>query len=402
MTAGWPQNQQDLRWPYAENDDTGPAGPGRGRLATDTDSPAAGYPGFGENHPSGPLPVGPMRDPQQRGRLGRKSRGGRNEPGHEDAVAGDADYDWIKYLGEAGPAQESSRRPAGTARRSPDSADRTAAEPADSRGFTESPSPSGIAEERGRGRGAGRLLPRRHAAAAPAAEAPAAPSVAAPAPSTPAMRGPAAPPAAHRARSADSRTSRFADAADTNPAGRVAPPSDPAPGGLAGRPRRVRAVRPAGVTTCPVALGQRRNGRPRPGRVPTSSGPATDLGHTTPDPGTPARHGRRRRKHSRRGRRPVGRTGRRRGGPALSVKARMQHARPRLGWRRRPSSRVACTAGLLPATGRRTLRTARPPSAGRWTSIRGGLRLRPRRVRQPQRFVLHPSASLSCLSTIQT
>ena len=246
MTAGWPQNQQDLRWPYAENDDTGPAGPGRGRLATDTDSPAAGYPGFGENHPSGPLPVGPMRDPQQRGRLGRKSRGGRNEPGHEDAVAGDADYDWIKYLGEAGPAQESSRRPAETARRSPDSADRTAAEPGDSRGLTESPSPSGIAEERGRGRGAGRLLPRRHAAGAPAAEAPAAPSVAAPAPSTPAMRGPAAPPAAHRARSADSRTSRFADAADTNPAGRVAPPSDPAPGGLARRPRRVRAVRPAG------------------------------------------------------------------------------------------------------------------------------------------------------------
>ena len=102
MTTGLPQNQQDLRWPYSETDDAGPAGPGRGRLATDTDSPAAGYPGFGENHPSGPLPVGPMRDPQQRGRLGRKSRGGRDEPGHEDAVAGDADYDWIKYLGEAG------------------------------------------------------------------------------------------------------------------------------------------------------------------------------------------------------------------------------------------------------------------------------------------------------------
>ena len=97
MTAGRPQNQQDLRWPYAENDDTGPAGSGRGRLATDTDSSATGYTVFGDNHPSGPLPIGPMRDPkqQQRGRLGRKSRGSRNEPGPEDAVAGDADYDWI-------------------------------------------------------------------------------------------------------------------------------------------------------------------------------------------------------------------------------------------------------------------------------------------------------------------
>jgi hypothetical protein len=129
MTAGRPQNQQDLRWPYAENDDTGPAGSGRGRLATDTDSSATGYTVFGDNHPSGPLPIGPMRDPkqQQRGRLGRKSRGSRNEPGPEDAVAGDADYDWIKYLGEAGPAQES-RRPAETAPRSPAPADRPAAD----------------------------------------------------------------------------------------------------------------------------------------------------------------------------------------------------------------------------------------------------------------------------------
>ena len=107
MTTGWPQNQQDLRWPYAENDDTGPAGPVRGRLATDTDPGTAGTSGFGTEHPSGPLPVGRMREPQQRGRLGRKSRGSRSESG-PGSGGGDADYDWIKYLGEAGPAQESS------------------------------------------------------------------------------------------------------------------------------------------------------------------------------------------------------------------------------------------------------------------------------------------------------
>ena len=114
MTTGWSQDQQGPRWPYADNDDTGPAGSGRGRLATETDPRLADAPMFGSDHPSGPLPVGPMLDPrergrqqpgrqqsdrQQRGRLGRKSRGARDEFGPGPEGAGDADYDWIKYLG---------------------------------------------------------------------------------------------------------------------------------------------------------------------------------------------------------------------------------------------------------------------------------------------------------------
>jgi len=156
------------------------------------------------------------------------------------------------------------------------------------------------------------------------------------------------------------------------------------------------------VTTCLAAHGQRRNGRPRPGRVATSPGPATGPGHTTPDPGTLARLGRRQHRHSRRGRRPASRTARRRAGPALGVQTRMQCGRPRLGWRRRPSSCVACIAGLLSAPGPRTPQTARPPLAVRWTSIRGGLSRRLRRGRRAQRFVLHLSANLSCLSTVQS
>ena len=97
-------------------------------------------PASGLQHPSGPLPVGRLRDPQQRGRLGRKSRAGRAEFGPDDAAAGDADYDWIKYLGEAGPAQESSRRPA-------DGRDQGSADA----------EPGGL-------RGAGRRLSRRHGA----------------------------------------------------------------------------------------------------------------------------------------------------------------------------------------------------------------------------------------------
>jgi hypothetical protein len=116
MTTGWPQDQHDLRWPYAEDDDAGPGSSVRGRLATDTDPRAAEHPAFSSDHPSGPLPVGPMRDPRQdrpqRGRLGRKARAERELSNAGDAVGGDADYDWIKYLGEAGPAQESGRRPA--------------------------------------------------------------------------------------------------------------------------------------------------------------------------------------------------------------------------------------------------------------------------------------------------
>lgn len=106
MTTGWPQNQQDLRWPHSDPDETGPDGRTDGRVTTDTDrSDAAG--GFGTAHPSGPLPVMPA---PQRGRFGRGRS--RDTAEADDGTGGDADYDWIRYLGEAGPAQEHAKRPA--------------------------------------------------------------------------------------------------------------------------------------------------------------------------------------------------------------------------------------------------------------------------------------------------
>jgi hypothetical protein len=106
MTTGWPQNQQDLRWPHSDSGETGPDGRTDGRVATDTDrSDAAG--GFGTAHPSGPLPVMPA---PQRGRFGRGRS--RDTAETDDGAGGDADYDWIRYLGEAGPAQEHAKRPA--------------------------------------------------------------------------------------------------------------------------------------------------------------------------------------------------------------------------------------------------------------------------------------------------
>jgi hypothetical protein len=237
MTTGWPQNQQDLRWPYAENDDTGPAGPVRGRLATDADSGDAESAGFGRagsgpsgagtEHPSGPLPVGRMRDPQQKGRLGRKSRG-RSDSGPDDAVAGDADYDWIKYLGEAGPAQESGRRGADVAARAGD----VVARPAEHAGRLADPSertanPSGrqADDEPGEGRRAGRRMSRRHAAQTnPAPAAPPLPSSPAPSParSAPADHWPAEVNAPSIGR-ADSRSARSFNGADTDPASPLAP-----------------------------------------------------------------------------------------------------------------------------------------------------------------------------------
>ncbi|MFY9887124.1 MAG: hypothetical protein WAK71_02345, partial [Streptosporangiaceae bacterium] len=106
MTTGWPQNQQDLRWPHSDSDETGPDDRTDGRMATGTDrSDAAG--GFGTAHPSGPLPVMPA---PQRGRFGRGRS--RDTAETDDGAGGDADYDWIRYLGEAGPAQEHAKRPA--------------------------------------------------------------------------------------------------------------------------------------------------------------------------------------------------------------------------------------------------------------------------------------------------
>ena len=89
MTTGLPQDQQDLRWPYTEDDDDRPIAP-----------PAR------QEHPSGPLPVARGRSTSQRGWGRGRGRDAAAEPEPE----GDADYDWIRYLGAAGPAQESSRR----------------------------------------------------------------------------------------------------------------------------------------------------------------------------------------------------------------------------------------------------------------------------------------------------
>ena len=144
MTSGWPEDRRDLRWPSGENDDTAAEARARGRLATQTGpqnpvSPdASGYgaahpggpPPVGSlPHPSGPLPVGPM--PPSRGRFGLS----RSREDQVDVAPSDADYDWIRYLGEAGPAQgaaPSGRGPAGAARpdRQTDTNPRAASRPA--------------------------------------------------------------------------------------------------------------------------------------------------------------------------------------------------------------------------------------------------------------------------------
>src|ERR1700684_963961 len=89
MTTGLPQDQQDLRWPYTEDGDDQPV--------------AAPAP---QEHPSGPLPVGRDRSASSRGWGRGRGRDAAAEPEPE----GDADYDWIRYLGAAGPAQETARR----------------------------------------------------------------------------------------------------------------------------------------------------------------------------------------------------------------------------------------------------------------------------------------------------
>ncbi len=108
MTTGWPRNQEDLRWPHSDSDETGPGSQAGGRVATDSDRANAAS-GFGTEHPSGPLPITPAAQP--RSRFGRRSRDSELDE-LRPAEGADADYDWIKYLGEAGPAQEHSRRSA--------------------------------------------------------------------------------------------------------------------------------------------------------------------------------------------------------------------------------------------------------------------------------------------------
>ena len=116
MTSGRPQDQRDHRWPAADSDDTGRTPLSRGRLATETgpQSPIRSDGSeFGTAHPSGPLPVGPM--PQSRGRFGR----GRSRDDDTDGFgSSDGVYDWLRYLGESGPAQSAPpARPDDTAQR---------------------------------------------------------------------------------------------------------------------------------------------------------------------------------------------------------------------------------------------------------------------------------------------
>ena len=172
MATGWPRNQQDLRWPDSEDTDTSPRGHG--------DRGTGSFSGeFGADHPSGPLPVSPAAQPQPRGRLGRgRSRAGRGPAGGGDVA--DADYDWIRYLGEAGPAQEAPKPP------STPVADRdlSAGSRGNARVDSDRRADSGGGADAGSG--AGRLLPRRHAAPTEppgvvgqrASAAPSAPSIA--------------------------------------------------------------------------------------------------------------------------------------------------------------------------------------------------------------------------------
>ncbi len=96
MSTGWPQNQQDLRWPQARDEDSSDRGQSaRNRRLGDAT--------FGTEHPSAPLPVA---GPGQRGRFGRRRE---SKAGDDELGFGDEDYDWIRYLGEAGPASEPTR-----------------------------------------------------------------------------------------------------------------------------------------------------------------------------------------------------------------------------------------------------------------------------------------------------
>jgi hypothetical protein len=106
MTSGWPHDQRDRQRPTGGSDETGPVSRRRGHLATETGPQipvSSDGPEFGSAHPSGPLPVGPMPRP---------GRPGRGRPGDDADSFGlsDADYDWIRYLGEAGPAQRTTTR----------------------------------------------------------------------------------------------------------------------------------------------------------------------------------------------------------------------------------------------------------------------------------------------------
>src|SRR6516225_9503344 len=81
-SSGWPQNQQDLRWP-SDSDDAGSRSRHAGRVATDSDRGDSSSGSFWIDHPSGPLPV--TRDSQRRGRRGKSRDDGAS--GASDTVA---------------------------------------------------------------------------------------------------------------------------------------------------------------------------------------------------------------------------------------------------------------------------------------------------------------------------
>ena len=271
MTTGWPQNQQDLRWPYSDADETGADGRAGGGVATDSERSdrSGAFGGLGTEHPSGPLPVTPA---PSRGRLRRKSRDDKSRDASRggsgpDAGADDADYDWIRYLGEAGPAQGHS--------------------PGHSQGLADD-RPAPAPQRQPDGPSGGRGFSRRHAAPEQPAQSPATSFPAAQPPRTPASDSPGPAPLVSR-RAPD--TSGRAPATAGLGSAESATTSFPAPG------RSGRRGRSAGFDE-PVTpgrnAGERAGGRP-PARADAPRGfsqpdAATSAWPASPSRPRPARH----------------------------------------------------------------------------------------------------------------
>jgi hypothetical protein len=289
MGTGWPQNQQDLRWPDAGEGDEQPGT----RFA-------------GQEHPSGPLPVGRARQPL-RGR--GRGRGRDAEPPAEPE--GDADYDWIRYLGAAGPAQDPNpkldARPTGSrgdGRQPPPPVTGPAAGRPAGPLPSRSPQVSPRSPERGSGSPRSGLARFGRPAGQPASPVPAAPAALGPAgpPSGPAttrprvsgVRGPAADPAA-RPDSAwpdgDQRHDGWPDAPsrphEMPRTGVVSRPAEgwaDMPPGAAG-PWGERPW-PTGLRRPPVQPDRPRSGPAGPGPGPGAEGRSRSGFHLRGDPAT--------------------------------------------------------------------------------------------------------------------
>jgi len=268
MTSGWPQNSQDARWPHSDPDDARSASRAGGRVATESDRGDRSSAYFGNEHPSAPLPVtrdsddrsaatlwtdhpsGPLpvtREPQRRGRLGRGKSRDTGAPGSD--APGDADYDWIRYIGEAGPAQEQSKRPA--ADRQP------SGRPAGGAPAGAKPAGGAPASDEGRAGRGGRNQSRRHAAPArPTADMQGGPV------SADALAAEA--PVGRRER----RSAERARAGYPDPQSRA--PQSAAPQSAAPRERRSRHAYPAAEASAaapPASPVRTQPGRTQPGRT---------------------------------------------------------------------------------------------------------------------------------------